>query len=420
MSSSAWALGYREARAIALIVAVVLWSIAAVFWFGGTGYRSIAGPLKGGDFIQFYAMGAVVAGEPRSNLYDINRLHAVQTALVPESDPELYLPVYPPQSWVIFTPFTALPYGVAAILWTLILIGGYAGIVRAAWQQLATALPDGRFVAFAAAAFPPFWNLVVNGQNTIVPLLAFFLAWRALQSDRRLVAGLALGLLFFKPQFGLALAVVVLAGGEWAMLAGLAVAAAAHLGLVAATTGVSSLLDYVAFMRQVTEVEYLIEPDPFELHSIRSFARLAPEWLATPLWLAGSAVVLERTVRVWRSGADVLVRLGVLLFATVLVSPHLFAYDAAVLSLAILWIGAWMERRRAVMSQAADRFWRGVPLLYATFLFPIAHITRIQLSVLVMIWLVFALGSAVRAERAATAAPDPDAAPHLSTRPGPG
>ena len=415
MQSSAWSLGYREAKAIALIIAVVLWTIAAVFWIGGTGYRSVAGPLKGGDFVQFYAMGAVVADDPRTNLYDIKRLHAVQTALVPESDPELYLPVYPPQSWLVFAPFTALPYGVAAAVWTLILVGGYAAMVRASWRTLSADLPDGRFVAFAAAAFPPFWNLVVNGQNTIIPLLAFFLAWRAIENNRRVVAGLALGLLFFKPQFGLALAVVVLAGGEWAMLAGLAVAAAAHVGIVAATTGVSSLVDYVAFMREVTAVEYLIEPDPFELHSIRSLARLAPDWLAAPLWLVGSAVVLERTVRVWRSGADVLVRLGVLLLATVLVSPHLFAYDAAVLSLALLWIGAWMQRTRAMLPQAADRFWRGVPLLYATFLFPIAHIIKVQISVLVMIWLVFMLTSAVRT---ATAARDPDAAPHPSIRPG--
>jgi hypothetical protein len=178
---------------------------------------------------------------------------------------------------------------------------------------------------------------------------------------------------------------------------------------------VSSLVDYVAFMREVTAVEYLIEPDPFELHSIRSLARLAPDWVATPLWLVGSAVVLERTVRVWRSGADVLVRLGVLLLATVLVSPHLFAYDAAVLSLALLWIGAWVQRTRVMIPQAADRFWRGVPLLYATFLFPIAHIIKVQVSVLVMIWLVFTLTSAVRA---ITAARGPDAAPHPSTRPG--
>jgi alpha-1,2-mannosyltransferase len=415
VQSSAWSLGYREAKAIALIIAVVLWTIAAVFWIGGTGYRSIAGPLKGGDFVQFYAMGAVVAGDPRTNLYDIKRLHAVQTALVPESDPELYLPVYPPQSWLVFVPFTALPYGVAAAVWTLILVGGYAGMVRASWHTLSADLPDGRFVAFAAAAFPPFWNLVVNGQNTIIPLLAFFLAWRAIENNRRVVAGLALGLLFFKPQFGLALAVVVLAGGEWAMLAGLAAAAAVHVGIVAATTGMSSLVDYVAFMREVTAVEYLIEPDPFELHSIRSLARLASDGLAAPLWLIGSAVVLERTVRVWRSGADVLVRLGVLLLATVLVSPHLFAYDAAVLSLALLWIGAWVQRTRAMIPQAADRFWRGVPLLYATFLFPIAHIIKVQVSVLVMIWLVFMLTSAVRT---ATAARDPAAVPHPSTRPG--
>lgn len=268
VSSSAWVLGYREARAIALIVAIVLWAIAVLFWVSGTGYRSLAGPLKGGDFIFFYATGAVVAADPRAPLYDVPRLHAVQTSLVPESDPELYLPVYPPQTGLLFAPFTVLPYGIAAIIWTLILIGGYATIVRATWRMSRDALPDGRFVAVAAAAFPPFWNLVINGQNTIVPMAAFFLAWRALESGRRFLAGLALGILFVKPQFGLALAVVVLAGGEWAMLAGLAVAAALQIGVVAATTGLASMVDYVQFMREVTAAEHLIEPDPFELHSI--------------------------------------------------------------------------------------------------------------------------------------------------------
>jgi hypothetical protein len=420
VSSSAWALGYREAKAIAVIVAVVLWSIAAVFWIGGSGYRSIAGPLKGGDFVQFYAMGAVVADDPRASLYDVDRLHAVQTALVPESDPELYLPVYPPQAWMLFAPVTALPYGIAAVLWTLLLIAGYAWIVRAAWRVVSARLPDGRFVAFAAAAFPPFWNLVVNGQNTIIPLLAFFLAWRALEANRRFLAGLALGLLFVKPQFGLALAVVVLAGAEWGMLAGLAVAAAVQVGLVAAVTGLSSLLEYATFMRQVTAVEYLIEPDPFELHSMRSLARLAPGWLATALWLGASALVLERTVRVWRSGASVTVRLGVLLLATVLVSPHLFAYDAAVLALAILWIGAWMEEQRAVRPAAADRFWRGVPLLYATFLLPFAHIIKVQVSVLVMLWLLFTVAAAVLAQRAAISTSDPAARPRPETHPAQG
>jgi glycosyl transferase family 87 len=396
VSSSAWKLGYREAKAVALIVAIVLWSIAAVFWIGGSGYRSIAGPLKGGDFIQFYAMGAVVRSDPRAPLYDVKRLHAVQTALLPESDPELYLPVYPPQSWLLFVPLTALPYAAAATIWTLILIGGYAAIVRATWRRLADALPDARFVAVAAAAFPPFWNLVVNGQNTIVPLLAFFLAWLALESGRRVLAGIALGLLFFKPQFGLALAVIVLGAGEWAILAGLALASAALIAVVAATTGLSSLIDYANFMREVTAVEHLIEPDPFELHSIRSLTRLAPEWLATPLWLGASAIVLERTLRVWRSTVPIAVKMSVLVLATVLVSPHLFAYDAAILALPLLWLAAWVQHGEGAAALVAARYWRAVPLIFATFLIPFAHVVKVQLSVLVMFWLLIVVTDAIQ------------------------
>jgi hypothetical protein len=414
VSSSAWALGDKEARAIALIVAVVLWAIAVVFWVSGAGYRSIAGPLKGGDFIQFYAMGAVVAAYPGAPLYDVDRLHAIQTALVPESDPELYLPVYPPQAWLLFAPFTALSYGVAATLWTLLTIAGYAAIVRATWQTSADRLPDAWFVAAAAAAFPPFWNLVINGQNTIVPMAAFFLAWRALMRDRRFLAGLAFGILFFKPQFGLALAVVVLAGGEWAMLMGLAAAAAIQLGAVAATTGRSSLVEYVQFMREVTAAEHLIEPDPFELHSIRSLVRLAPDWLETALWLGASAIVLERTVRVWRSAAPVAVRMGVLAIATVLVSPHLFLYDAAILALPLLWLGGWVQSPQA--AGLATRYWRLVPLLFAAFLFPIAQLIAIQPSVLLLFWLLVIVADTI-VHGLPIAAPDRAGPPRPSRRP---
>ena len=87
--STFWRLNYREAKAIAVILAVVLWSLAAVFILATPGYRSLAGRLKAGDFIQFYAMGAAAKGAADGRLYDVDRLHAVQTALVPESDQEL-------------------------------------------------------------------------------------------------------------------------------------------------------------------------------------------------------------------------------------------------------------------------------------------------------------------------------------------
>jgi hypothetical protein len=396
----AFSLGYREARAIALIVAVILWSIAMVFWLTGSGVRSIAGPLKGGDFVQFYAMGAAVAQDRSAPLYDVDRLHRVQVALVPASDAEQYLPVYPPQTWLLFVPLTALPFGVAAVVWTAILMAGYAWVVRATWLAVADAVPDGRFVAYASAAFPPFWNLIINGQNTIVPLVAFFLAWRAFAADRRVLAGAALGLLFFKPTFGLPLAAIVLLRREWRTLAGLLGMAVVQGAAIALTVGLSSISDYVAFMWRVTAVEYLVEPDPFELHSLRAVAKLAPGWVATAIWLVASGWVIERTWRVWRNDTPLEVRMGLLVTASVLVSPHLFLYDAAVLILPGLWFAAWFQRDASAAAVAGQRFWTLLPIVCVTLLVPTALFIKVQFSVFLLLWTHLLVAKTVRAPTA--------------------
>ncbi len=387
MKTSFWRFSYREARAIALIVAIVLWMVAAVFVFATPGYRSIAGPLKGGDFVFFYALGAAARSGGPTLLYDTDRLHALQTTLLPESEPETYLPVYPPQIYLLYLPLSFLPYGTAALLWTFVIVAVYAWVVRATWQGSRDALPDGIFVAIAAAAFPPFWSLVLYGHNTIVPLVAFFLAWRALERGQTFLAGLAFGVLFLKPPFGVALAVVVLFNREWSILAGLALSAALQLVIVVGIFGTSVLLDYVNLMREVVTVEHLIEPEPFELHSIRAITRLLPDWLDTAVWIGASAIVLEKTLRVWRSAAPGAVRMGVLVLASVLVSPHLLVYDATVLVLPLLWVGAWLRRDPAARTTLADRFWPLVCGLYASFILPFARIILVQVSVLLMLWL---------------------------------
>ena len=52
-----WVFRYREARAHAVIVATILWTLAAVLVFTGSGYRSFTGQLKSADFIYFYTLG---------------------------------------------------------------------------------------------------------------------------------------------------------------------------------------------------------------------------------------------------------------------------------------------------------------------------------------------------------------------------
>jgi glycosyl transferase family 87 len=382
----------------------VQWTLAAVFLFATPGYRSIAGPLKGGDFIQYYVFGVAARAGDASRLYDYEYLHALQTSLLPESAPERYLPVYPPQAFLVYLPLAALSYTQALVLWTLLIVAIYAWAVWTCWHASRDALPDGVFVALAAAAFPPFWNLVLHGHNTIVPLAAFVLGWLAIVRQRRFLAGLALGALLFKPQFGLVLAAIVIACGEWAMLAGIAVAGAVQLALVWMLLDVMSIVDYVRFMVRVSDVEYLIEPKPWDLHSLRALTRFVPGGFGTALWLAVSAVVIERTYRVWRHATDPGVQMGTLVLATVLVSPHLFAYDATVLALTILWLGAWLQRDPP-SGALATRYWPIVCGLFATFLVPTARVMFVQVSVLLMMWLLLLVAKEVTS--AATSATQP-------------
>ncbi len=198
----------------------MLWILAAVVGFTGTSDRGIAGPLKGADFVQYYTLGHLAVSHQIAARYDAALLHEAQVDLIPESRHEIYPPVYSPQTAVMFAPVSGLSYQHALLIWCLLTIVGYALIVWSVWKPVAHLLPDRTFFIAAAAAFPPFWSLVLHGQVTVILLAAFWAGWLALERQRPWLAGLAFGLLAIKPQFGIPLAVIVLVCGEWAMLAG--------------------------------------------------------------------------------------------------------------------------------------------------------------------------------------------------------
>lgn len=370
----------------AVLVASVLWIALIVTFAAGAGNRSIAGPIKGPDFLQFYTSGSLIRTHHPSALYDFNALHRAQVALVPESGPELYPPVYPPQVALLFAPFSALPYRPAMLLWTLITIAIFCAIVRSAWRPVATNLPDSLFVFAAAAAFPPFWNLVLFGQATILILAAFWAGWMALEREKPFLAGLAFGLLLIKPQFAIPLAVVVLVYRQWAMLLGAVTSIAIQIGVVVVLLGWPVVEAYAAFVPVMLQHADLLEAKPFQSHSLRALTRLAPTSIALPLWGVMCAAVLVYVVKVWKSGAPLRVRLGIVILASVLVNPHLIVYDATVLALPLIWFGAYVQERDVRANAVV--FWTIVYWLFVTFLAPTAAIIGVQVSVLLMAWLV--------------------------------
>src|SRR4029453_4341049 len=207
-------------------------------------------------------------------MYDAALYHQAQVGLIPESANEIYPPVYPPQVAVLFAPVTGLSYQRALLIWCVITIAGYALIVWSVWRPVADLLPDRTFVIAAAAAFPPFWSLILHGQVTLILLAAFWAGWLALERHRPWLAGFAFGLLAIKPQFGIPLAVVVLLCGEWAMLAGAISSIATQAAVVWLALGHDA---FAAFADNITTtIAYadLLEAKPFMSHSLRALTRL--------------------------------------------------------------------------------------------------------------------------------------------------
>ena len=391
-----WPRSGRHARGHAIVLAVILWIVAAVVGFTGASDRGIAGPLKGADFVQFYTLGHLASSQRVASMYDGALLHEAQVELIPESAPEIYPPVYPPQAAVLFAPVSGLSYQSALLIWCLITIAGYGLIVWSAWKPVTALLPDRTFVFAAAAAFAPFWSLVLHGQITIVLLAAFWAGWLALEQRRHWLAGLAFGLLALKPQFGIPLAAVVLVCGEWAMLAGAVSSVVAQGGVVWLALGTGAFTAFAESIPMTLAYADLLEAKPFLSHSLRAVTRLTPNWIGLPAWTALSVMVLWSTVRVWKSHAPVRVRLGTVILASALVNPHLIIYDLTVLALPLLWCGAYLQEPGR--QEQAGRYWIAVYWLFALTFMPTAAAIGVQASVFVMVWLLIVIVRAVEAD----------------------
>ena len=379
---SAWPRSQRHARAQAYLAAAVLWAALSVTFLAQPGNRSIAGPIKGADFLQFYTSGYLVRTHQAAKLYDIRAFHDTQVALVPESAPELYPPVYPPQTGLLFSWLTYVPFRVAVLLWNTLTVVLFGAVVWTSWRAVREWIPEFGFVAAAAAAFAPFWSLVLYGQVTILILLSFWAAWIALDRGRPFLAGCAFGALAVKPQFAIPLVAVAIFCREWRMVSGAILSIALQAVLVVRVLGTPVLSAYAGFMTLAAPHADLLEPKPYQSHSLRAVTRLLPSAVALPVWAVGSVVAVTMCVLTWKHCQSLRVRMSVLILTSVLVNPHLIVYDATVLVLPILWLGAQAVQQSEISD--SQLYWRLVYWLFVTMLAPTAAMIGIQVSVLLM------------------------------------
>ncbi|HUA14826.1 MAG TPA: glycosyltransferase family 87 protein [Verrucomicrobiae bacterium] len=391
LASAARWLTPRRLHAQAAVLAVCLWGACAVD-FATPGLFDRAGNIKFQDFLQFPLSARLVRHGRADELYN-NQVLADQIRATVGQETRVSLQYfYGPQVALPFLPLLGLPFFAQAGIWVAVSLLIYFTCIHLLWRTCTRLKPHRAFVFLCAGAYPPLFHFFVRGQLSAVVLVCFTLAYFGFRARYDWLAGLALGLLVFKPQFLVAIPFVLLLSRAWKAILGVAISAAAQLSFAFLYFGDSVMRAYFRTLLHSADNPAATELtlSPIQMHSLYSFWEILLPWRpgVWTLYLVSSLAVIAIAAAIWKSSSSLSLRFSALLLASVLVNPHIYIYDLVALAPALLLLTDWLLNQP--WSSPLLRL-----LLYLTFLLPLfgplARWTHLQLSVPVFALLLWVL-----------------------------
>lgn len=184
---------------------LIVWCICLVA-MGSLGVR-IGRSQRALDFQEFYAAGYEVRTAPWK-LYDPEQQDQIQRALTSRTRSLTFY--HPSYETVLFVPFSYLKYStayVAYMVFSLLLLMAAFFAARPAFSSVIPFLQPRPGLAFFT--FVPMLVTLLLGQDSILSLLLFCLAWREMESGNDFRAGCWVALDLFKFQFAIPIAILI-------------------------------------------------------------------------------------------------------------------------------------------------------------------------------------------------------------------
>jgi hypothetical protein len=275
---------------------------------------------------------------------------------------------YPPVFLLVCAALAALPYLPAFYLFQAVTLAPWLVVGRATLREKGAL---GWTLLLASPAI--YWTLGL-GQNSF--LTAAALGGGLLLVDRRpLLAGLLLGLVCYKPHFGLLIPVALAAGGHWRAFLGAAMSVIGLALLSLLVFGWQTWGDYLVLFSGATGTYEHGDVDLGAFVTPFGGARLIgiPVAAAYGLQVAAMVVAAASVFWVWRRKARLPVRAAVLC-AAIPVAVHVaLLYDMVLSALAIFWLiraarqTGWLPWEKTVLALVfvtplVSRFPFGTPM----------------------------------------------------------
>ena len=317
---------------IGLILSLAYLTVLASAYMSGQWLSDALGRPIANDFVNVWAAGRLALDGNAAAAYDWTLHKEMEVRAVGHAFENYYGWHYPPTFLFAAATLALMPLSAAALVWLLVTLPGYVAAMRAIVGHRAGIL--------LALGFPAaLWN-VAAGQNGF--LTAALIGGTLATIERHPTwAGIFLGLLSYKPHFGLLFPCVLIASGRWRMI-----------GVAAATAILMAALSWLAFGSQAWEAffngigmtgQVVLGEGRADLNRLQSVFGLvrAHGGSGTLAWTIQSCVAGALAIglcALWRSRASFEIKAAALGVGVLLATPYLYIYDLVALAIPVAFL----------------------------------------------------------------------------------
>jgi arabinofuranan 3-O-arabinosyltransferase len=281
------------------------------------------------DFVNVWSAGRLVLDGHPAWAWDWDIQKQVQVDLLGQSFIGNFAWHYPPPFLFVAAFLAQFPYTVAFIGWVSVSLVPYLVTMRA--------IVGRRFGWMLAAAFPVVLTNTLVGQNGFLTA-SLVGGMLILLPTRPILAGICLGLLSYKPQYGLLFPLVLIAASQWTVFFTAGVVAAGVAGVSWLAFGPESWEAFFHWLPMFSQAFLTEGRAPWgKMQSIFALVRYfgGSESLGWAFQWTMIAAVAATLVLLWRSRVRYSLKAAALATGTLLVTPYLFLYDVMVLAIAV-------------------------------------------------------------------------------------
>jgi hypothetical protein len=331
LASGSW-LNRERVYLVTGIIGVASLGLISWLWFTSSGTVDVLGRPLGTDFSNVWTAGAMALDGRAADVWIWKEHFRVQEQFHQHDNVELFGWHYPPPFLLIAAALATMPYLTALLVWQ-------AATLLPLLVMMHRILRRGDTWLFVLAA-PVTLVCLTHGHNGF--LTALLLGGGLLLLDKRpITAGLLFGCLIYKPQFGLIIPPLLLAGGHWRAILS---ASASAFVLVALTLLIWGIPVWQAFADSLPLTRTVIIEQ-----GITGWHKIMSPFAATRMWGAGLPVAyaiqlfatllcIASVVWIEWAGKRPYVRNALVCAAVLISTPYVLDYDYVVLLPAIAFL----------------------------------------------------------------------------------